>query len=423
MDTQHYSKNKKPYLSWYSHILLFIVFFAIVVHRRPDTFLNPQFWAEDGAVWYANAYNLGIIHSLAIAIVGYFQTISRLVAAFAQFFPFSWAPLIFNVVAIIIKVLPVSFMVSSRFSSVIPVLNIRIFLSFLYLALPNSWEIHANLTNAQWHLALLAFMVIVAEPSDRPSWRCFDIGVVMLSGLSGPFSLFLAPIAALRWWLRRDKWIFVLFLLVGICALIQTICFSIMYDSRSHISLGATPELFVRILSGQVFLGALIGQRGYEWTGCYSSVHSMLSLIIAVIGFIVIINALLKAPVQLRLFISFAALIFSAALILPQASDTIPQWQALSTPGNGGRYWFMPMLAFVTIQVWMLSESRSCLSRAFAVLAISIMAIGIIVDWQHPRYVDFEFKKYVQQFEMSPQGKQVTIPINPAGWSMTLIKH
>jgi len=410
-------------VGWQMHVIVFMTAVAIVVLRRPDAILNPQFWAEDGAIWFANAYNIGGIHSLTIPIVGYFQTISRLVAAFAQTFPLSWTPLIFNIVAIIIQVLPVNLMVSSRFSILIPDLRTRIFLSFLYLVLPNSWEIHANLTNAQWHLALLAFMVIVSAPSDRTLWRCFDIGVVLMSGLSGPFSLFLTPIAALRWWLRREKWLLILFLLIGTCALIQTICLALMHDSRSHMSLGATPELFVRILSGQVFLGTLIGQRGYELVVSSSAWFTLFSSAITLIGLVVIINALFKAPIELRLFIVLATMIFVAALISPQASDTVPQWQALYLPGNGGRYWFIPMLAFITLLVWMLSGSRSRLSQAFAVLALSIMVTGIIVDWRHPRFTDFEFKKHAQQFEISPQGTQVMIPINPPGWSMTLLKH
>lgn len=419
-------------IGWQVHVIVFLTAFAIVVLRRPDAILNPQFWAEDGAVWYANAYNLGVFRSLFIPVAGYFQTISRLVAAFAQIFPFLWAPSIFNVVAIITQVLPVNLMVSSRFSVLMPDIRTRLFFSFLYLALPNSWEIHANLTNAQWHLALLAFMVIIAAPSGRSVWRCFDIGVVLLSGLSGPCSLMLTPIAVYRWWLCRDNWVLVLFLLTGTCALVQTTSlFLVGHASRSQMELGATPELFVIILSKQVFLGALIGQRGVEWIisqiVSHPGLHSMLSLIVAVIGLavglIVIIYTLLKAPAGVRLFIVFAALIFGAAVTSPKTSDTISQWQAMSTPGNGGRYWFIPMLAFVSSLVWMLSGSSSRKSRIFVALVLATMAIGIKLDWRHPPYTDFNFREHSHRVQMAPKGTFITIPINPPGWSMTLIKH
>jgi hypothetical protein len=410
--------------SWQLHILIFVTGFAIVVLRRPDAILNPQFWAEDGAFWYADAYNKGVIHSIFLPLSGYFQTITRFIGAFVQIFPFSSAPLVFNVIAIIIKVLPANLFVSSRFSLLIPNQYMRIFVSFLYLALPNSREIHANLAGSQWHLALLAFMVIIAAPSLQPIWRCFDIGVILISGLSGPFSLMLTPIAALRWYLIREKWSLALFLLAGSCALIQIISLvPTMLDSRSPMTLGATPGLFVRILSSQVFLGTLIGQRGLERIVSPSGWYGVVSFGIAIIGLAMIINALFRGPMELRLFIIFAALIFGTALISPQVSYTIPQWQALSSPGGGGRYWFIPMLAFLTVLIWMLARSYSSKSRIFAASLLSIMAIGIILDWQHPRFTDFNFKDHAHRLETSPKGTIVLIPINPPGWSMSLIKH
>jgi hypothetical protein len=416
------SANFELQFGWRLYILLFISAFSIIVLRRPDAILNPQFWAEDGALWYANAYNDGI-RSVLIPQNGYLQTISRIVAAIAQFLPFEWAPLIFNGVAIFIQILPVIFLLSSRFSALIPNRYNRIFLSILYLALPNSWEIHANLTNAQWHLALLAFMVIVAKPDTRPVWRCFDTGVVLLSGLSGPFSILLVPIAAIRIWLDRERWLIVLFLLVSASALVQTLCLLLAWQTRSQMFLGATPELLVRILSGQVFLGALIGQGGYSWVVSSSEWRFIPALFIALIGLTVMIYALLKGPVELRFFIIFALLTFSTALISPQASATNPQWQVLTLPGVGGRYWFIPMLAFISVLIWMLRKSSSPKLRLLAMMALAVMLIGIIMDWQQPPYVDLNFKEHAHRFEGSPIGTEIVIPINPPGWYMSLTKN
>jgi len=416
------SANFELQYGWRLHILIFISAFSIIVLRRPDAILNPQFWAEDGALWYANAYNDGI-RSVLIPQNGYLQTISRLVAAIAQFLPFEWAPFIFNGVAIFIQILPVIFLLSSRFSALIPNRYNRIFLSILYLALPNSWEIHANLTNAQWHLALLAFMVIVAKPDNLPVWRCFDTGVVLLSGLSGPFSILLVPIAAIRIWLDRERWLIVLFLLVSASALVQTLCLLLAWQTRSQMFLGATPELLVRILSGQVFLGALIGQGGYSWVVSSSEWRFIPALFIALIGLMVMIYALLKGPVELRFFIIFALLTFSTALISPQASATNPQWQVLTLPGVGGRYWFIPMLAFISVLIWMLRKSSSPKLRLLAMMALAGMLIGIIMDWQQPPYVDLNFKEHAHRFEGSPIGTEIVIPINPPGWYMSLTKN
>src|SRR4030042_3251003 len=121
----------------------------------------------------------------------------------------------------------------------------------------------------------------------------------------------LTPVVAIRWWLYREKLFFTLLLLIGMCALIQTACILLTaQDTRFPMPLGATPELFVRILSGQVFLGALIGQKGYDWIVSTSGWYSLLASVVAVLGLLALIYAMFKANTELRLFIIFAALTF-----------------------------------------------------------------------------------------------------------------
>jgi hypothetical protein len=54
---------------------------AVVIARRPDAVTNAQFWAEDGTIWFATAYDHGGFASLFVPYNGYLQTFSRLVAA------------------------------------------------------------------------------------------------------------------------------------------------------------------------------------------------------------------------------------------------------------------------------------------------------------------------------------------------------
>ncbi|HEX8355443.1 MAG TPA: hypothetical protein VF611_21225, partial [Pyrinomonadaceae bacterium] len=137
----------------------------LIIARRPDAIFNAQFWAEDGAVWYADAYNVGAFKSLFFPAAGYFQTASRLTASLTQLLPLSRAPLAFALVAVAVQALPANLLISSRFSRLIPRLSVRALLAFAYLALPNSAEIHANLTNTQWRLAVITLLVVLAEPS------------------------------------------------------------------------------------------------------------------------------------------------------------------------------------------------------------------------------------------------------------------
>jgi hypothetical protein len=405
------------------HVIVFAAALIIIVLRRPDALLNPQFWAEDGTVFYAEAYHKGIIIPLLSQYGGYLDTFPRLVADLSQFFPLTWAPLIFNISAIIIKALPVVLLMSSRFSALLPDWRTRAFLSLLYLALPNSWEVNTGALHGKIYLALLAFMVLSSPAAVGLMAFITDISITLLSGLSGPFCFILAPVSALFWFFRRDRRSFALFALLCICALIQATAFFSSASVRPPRSLGASPYLFFKILSEQVFLGALIGQAGIQKLMAFPGLFRAAVIISATGGLAACIYALLKASLQLRLLILYGFLLFCAALSSPLVSLAGSQWPLLLLPGVGGRYWFIPMLAFICVLVWSLRKASSRLSKLLATAAFAIMIMGIILDWRYPPLRDLDFKEHAHRFESAPAGTLVTIPINPSGWSITLIKH
>lgn len=57
-----------------------------------------------------------------------------------------------------------------------------------------------------------------------------------------------------------------------------------------------------------------------------------------------------------------------------------------------------------------------------AVMLIAMLG-GIVQDFGHPRYRDLDFAQHVREFQSRPAGATVEIPINPEGWSMTLIRR
>ena len=81
----------------------------------------------------------------------------------------------------------------------------RLLIAFIYLALPHSSEVLANVTNTQWHLGLLAFLIVIAQPSRQKGWRVFDIAAVLISAISGPICLLMTPVAAIKYWQRARK--------------------------------------------------------------------------------------------------------------------------------------------------------------------------------------------------------------------------
>ena len=345
----------------YLHAIVFLLGFLIVFSRRPDAILNAQFWAEDGKYWYADAYSFGW-HSLVMPEAGYLHLLPRLAALLSLLFPLAIAPLVMNLCAIVFQIFPVNLFLSSRFGSI--ALETRLFSCLLYLAVPNSFEIHANATNIQWHFALIGCMVLLSQPQINLTVgrQIFDLAALALVSLDSPVGMLLIPIAGIVWWQRKDnpsKWS-ILALIPGSLLQIMVILFS---TSRRPASNGASLARLTSILGGQVFLSSILGKNTFVrfYFVQHLSYLFVIEAISAAIGLAVIIYALCCAPKELKLFILFAALVLSMALRRPLASlgGEYQQWELMQVPGMSNRYYFLPMLAFLASLIWMLYHNSA----------------------------------------------------------------
>jgi hypothetical protein len=404
---------------------LSLLLVALTISHRPDAVLNPQFWAEDGQLFYSEAYN----HSWAATLVqpynGFFHTLPRLVAALSLLAPVRYGPAIFNAVAILIEVAPALFLLTDRLASVIPDRRVRLLLALVYVGIPNSWDIHANIANSVFHLPLLALMVFLAGPPTRLAWRVHDLVVVGLTAVSGPFVLALLPVAALRAWLGRHRWQLGLLALLAAGGLIQAGALLANPGARSSASLGASPLGLVDIISGQVLVAGLCGTRCYQrlhasqaWTAGVLPVAILLAMAAPVgLGF-------LRGNQAVRLLCLFAVAILAAALIKPQATLTGPQWAALAMPGVGARYYQIPILATIACLTTLALRPGPPLARLPAGAALLVLVfVGLPVDWIHPPFRDLGWNARVSAFEASPRGSVTEFPLNPTGWRMELVRR
>jgi hypothetical protein len=407
---------------FYLQAIAFVVAFLIIWWRRPDAILNAQFYAEDGKAWYLEAYLHGL-HSLFMLHAGYLNTLCRIVALIVLQFPLSLAPLLMNLSAILFQILPVNLFLSSRFSG-IPI-KTRLLGCFMYLAIPNAAEVHANITNGQWHLGLVACMVLLARPASSWGWRIFDGTVLVLTTVSSPLGALLVPVAAVMWWKRREKWSAYSLALLIPGALVAVLT-NLLSHQRPVGTIGATFSRFAAIFGRQIFLSSLLGKSSQAWLLELSSLH-LVEAIATVVGLAVLLYALRYGPIELKLFILFAYAVLALALLIPLVgTPDHPNWELMcGTAIDGERYYFLSMLAFLASLVWMATNKTSARAlRKFAVAVLLLFPIGIYQDWNLPPFEDLYFYYYANQFERAPAGTKVLIPINPDPvWSMELTKR
>jgi hypothetical protein len=68
-------------------------------------------------------------------------------------------------------------------------------------------------------------------------------------------------------------------------------------------------------------------------------------------------------------------------------------------------------------------RSRYEALRVVAAPLLLIMCLGIARDWRQPAFKDLHFTENARRFEAAPAGMAITIPENPDGWSLRLVKR
>lgn len=407
----------------------------VMLSRSPRALRHPVLYAEDGRVWFGDAYNQGWFRPLTEPHTGYLQTFPRLIAGIGLSVSLLNLPGLFVDVAVAVQVLPAAFIVSRRLEGLVPHRPIRIVLAALYLALPNSREINANLTNAQWHLALLALLVTVAAPGRLP-WQIFDVLVVFLSDLTGPFAIALTVVALVVMLARRTRWSVVLLVETVVLACIQI--GELLSSSRGiYAGLGASWARFLEIAGNEIVGGAFLGEKIQlaSVTGPHDIGQSQ-ALFIG--GAVLVVAVMVFGPLELKLVNLYAGLLLAASLLDPVVSVRKIQWQALALDPQM-RYWFFPTVALLADGVWLATRVRGFgtgtrrLSARFVVrLGASALGVTMLVvaslyaipqDWHYRPLPKVAWVAQVRAFDAAPAHKLFIFHISPRNWVMKLVKH
>ncbi len=391
-----------------------LVLAAIVISHRPQSLVHPQFYAEDGQAWFADAHNIGVA-SVLTPVGGYLLLFQRLVGlAFAPL-GLAGAASSFAAVSVFVQVLPPLMFASRRMRNVLPSDKARMAIALAYVVIPNI-ELTGNLTNTQWHLAVLALLVLLAAAPQSTLGRGVDIIALLLAGLTGPYAIFLLPIAALRYRHTLDRWRITQLAVLGGTAAVQAVVLAISLHTTPRSGAPLDPSLgsFVLIISNQ-----LLTRFGVSaLSGASVAIAGVMTA--AVAG--VIVAAVWRGPEALRYFLAFALLTAAAGMLLPyDRTSAEPAWPAIATGAAANRYFFFLAVGLALSIVALVSQvkrvdtlNRNLLGAA-AVAALVLLSLNA---WSYAPLADEHLAAYQLQLNDAPSGTTISIPINPPGWSM-----
>ncbi|WP_088892088.1 hypothetical protein [Leptolyngbya ohadii] len=381
----------------------------VLAIRKTGALLNPQFWAEDGPIFFLQQYEEGAI-AIFKPYAGYLLLIPRLVALFADtFFSYAAVPLVYNLASLILTLIVAASVFSPRFQvRYKPLFALAIVLVPLY-----SNEVFLNITNVQWILALLPLIVLLKEEPDRSygnvqvQWA-IDIAAIVLCGLTGPFIVLMMPLFIWRRFVDRSHYRRIALLAVVSVSLIQILF--IVSDSgggqegSTLLSLIGNIPRQMNILGYRVFAGLFIGIKAPYSLSRYFFVL-----------YLILVFVMLRYAVPKKNYLIPFCLIFQALILLAAFAKFGDGVSVLIPVGDHGiRYFYIPYV-MLTWSLLVLLESHEKPIRFLTAILLTLVVISSLTSgFRSYPFIDYNWKAYSQFI-----GKEdVTIPINPEGWDL-----
>jgi hypothetical protein len=387
----------------------------------------PQFWADEGASFFRDAWCSGW-PALFKHYSGYYHVIPRLVALVASFFPPLYAPRIYTLGSLAITGLVLAMILSDRLR-----LPYRPLLALAVVMVPHDGEVFANLTNIQWILALGLIVTALMEPAKSALGRFFDAGYVCLAGFTGPYITMVLPVFVARLWFQRAdaparRRLLSLAAIGAAVAGIQMYSVSFTNEDRQFqyqslaeslrdicAHLGNVVDLTVARLFGSSLQALVslthgndIGRAGIHAIIVFSLVAGLVFLVITAwdlarirerrfekVVFLYFIAALMFAALYRNNFLAGTKL----NLFLYQASD---------------RYFYIPKVMMCWLLVLGLGK------RWTGVVAGCFLATVLLTTALHPGRAPWADYNWPYWADRIARHEPVEVPLNPPGWRIEL---
>jgi hypothetical protein len=416
--------------SAFRFLALFAVVFMLLVLRRPDAITNPQFWAEDGPVFFFEQITSPGIGILFRPYAGYLHLVPRLVTAFASLFGSSFAPLVMNLWALLIAALCCSLFSLNRYRYLLQSDWLRIVLCLVMATAFQADELVGNITCVSFFLFIGALLIILqpAESySGRYSWVLPVLGS-LLCGFSGPVVIILLPLCA--WIAIKDRGPAALASVAVALAGVVQACIYLSAD------LGRTAterfgDILVASLASvayRVVLTPIFGLTNAQLLSRQSFDGVLLVTMIAVTAWLTSLwwqgDTSLRRKVVVCIYLAFIPVVLAIAgrslakLFLAMA--TPPRW-------GGERYFLAGACMFAYLVALSLERWMPTRRMAQVVLLAAIFALGTQANFHTLRFTDYQWQKYspmvdrwIRDRNAGHSTEALSIPINPAPWKLEL---
>lgn len=281
---------------------------AVSLLRHPGGIAWDTVYAEDGAVFLADAVSASDWGGLFSAYAGYYHLVPRLLGGLAAAFPAPAAATALAVSAAVVTAgLAVLVFMASAGHLSSPLARVLVAAPVVVVPLAQQ-EVPNSVANLHWPALYAVFWLLIWTPPGRVG-RIVAPAVLLLTALSDILIVVFLPLAALRWLLRRDRYSVVLSTLLTVGVLVQLTARFTGSGSRD-LTLDPLPPVTGYLL--RAVPAAILGERWLPEAGADPR-----RLALAAVAWLLLVVALLVAVrrvTQPRWVLAGAAAVHSVVL-------------------------------------------------------------------------------------------------------------
>lgn len=371
--------------------------------RRSDILTNPQFWAEDGQMFFTEARDHGI-GTIGWPYSGYFHVAARASAWALSWVPVEYAPNAYALASWLVLALITVYIFSNRLRLRV---GERVALGLALVGTTSSNEVFFNLAN--W-ATLMALWLILLPVSRGPANRAeawFDLALLVAAGLSTPFAVCLWTLFAARFVLRRNRHDAILFAVSLAVAVVQAWNMSQRFaDPPMGPLLDRVDVLGYRL--GYVFFGDAMNELHLQDTG------RMLLLAGFVVMYVVTgWRAWSTGAEATLIFLVAHALLTAVSFVVMRT------WADVDFIAHTGRHHYLPAVMLVWAFACLRLEPWQWIPVGLAFAAFVFLNPSNKLE----ELPDLHWRENVQQCRSHGPRCQIAInPITPSpqGWTVTI---
>jgi hypothetical protein len=316
--------------SWPVFVLLLV---AIFIWRRPEQFLHPYVWVEEGTITLP-AYLADGWKSVFAPVAGYMVLPAKLIFLIAASLSFAHLPSIEYWLTMIFEVGTLALVAFSPTRLRFPKAA-----ALAIILLPTDSEVFAVSEYAFWWGTIWAFVAIFWDEGDKPRtlWRCM---LVAVGGLSSPMALPVVAILGFRAAALRKRADFIVLAVALSVATVQWVTMRMTGALKPPAGLIVEASAVVTRFFGHFFLAS-------------SSVPAPAALIV---GSVIVLGGAVFVVVRRKwqdtYFLMLAACLVAAIL----ASATRVPVEVIHPFNAGPRYFFFPYIFLAWLLLYTLPE-------------------------------------------------------------------